>query len=250
MAHPPKPVLTRAIEKLATGHVDRAEERIVLPENQIDGMGQYEVDLGRDVGQRRIRGQAHHLGAAEVADMIRSNDDFIDRATVVAGRPDFDRNARQAVQRLDAPYDLRRPERALVTIEPRREIRDAHLCAMRIRQNGFDNGGVAQVFCIGIDEIRERYLAKALLLVAREQSRKDGIGIETRKAPPNDASVTIDKSRNSAIADQSEIEILKFLLHLIAHERAICAAERASQPRTIEGSENTPLTPGLTWPTE
>ena len=79
---------------------------------------------------------------------------------------------------------------------------------------------------------------------------KTRIRIEARKAPPNDASVTIDYSRNSAIADQSEVEVLKFPLHLIAHGRAICAAERASQPRTIDGSENTPLTPGLTWPTE
>ncbi len=58
------------------------------------------------------------------------------------------------------------------------------------------------------------------------------------------------QAAESAIADQSEIEVLRFLLQLIAHAHAICAADRASHSRTIDGSENTPLTPGLAWLTE
>ena len=63
------------------------------------------------------------------------------------------------------------------------------------------------------------------------------IGIESQKAPPKDASVAFNKSRDTAIADQSQFQVLKPLLSMISHGWAICAAERASQSRTIEGSE-------------
>jgi hypothetical protein len=49
---------------------------------------------------------------------------------------------------------------------------------------------------------------------------------------------------------QTEVEVLRVFLHLITHAHAICAADRASQSLTIDGSENIPLMPGLAWLTE
>ena len=49
-------------------------------------------------------------------------------------------------------------------------------------------------------------VAEALFVAARQQSRESRIGIEARKAPPDDASARIDQSRRAAVADNGQVE--------------------------------------------
>ena len=50
-----------------------------------------------------------------------------------------------------------------------------------------DDRRVAQVGASAGDRPLQHHVAEALLLVAGKQAREDGIGIEARKAPPQDA---------------------------------------------------------------
>ena len=166
---------------------------------------QRKAGLGGDVGDRRVGRQPHDGAAADVADVMRADADLADPFAVVEGRPHLDRDSRQAGDRLDAPHDLRRTVGAAVEIEARREIDDAHLPAARIDENCLDDGGVAQVLRLDLDKVGERHFAKPLLFVSRQQAGEHRIGIEARKAPPNDAPAPVDESGGLAIADQREI---------------------------------------------
>ena len=243
-------MLARSLEEVLARRVDAAEERLVLAEDQGERAGQRKRDLVDDVGERRVGRQPHHLVAADVADVIGADDDVGRRAAVGVGRPDADGDARQAGDRLDAPDDLRRPVAALETIEARREIGDAQLRPLVVGEDGLDDRGVAHIVGLGLDQPGQHDVAEPLLLVARQEARKDRIGIEVRKAPPDDARVAVDERRGAAVADQREIEVLLARLPLRSRQAPLLSANFASHARTSPGLANTPLAPGRGRPTE
>ena len=109
------------------------------------------------------------------------------------------------LERLDPTDDLRRPVDAAEQLEARREIGDAHLRAARIGHRRLDHRGVAQILRLDLDEVGERHFAEPFLFVSRQQAGEYRIGIEARKAPPDDARAPVDKSGGLAIADQRVI---------------------------------------------
>ena len=82
----------------------------------------------------------------DVADVVAADRMLRDRLAVIVGRPQADRDARQAGDRLDDAHELGRPEHAPVLAKARREIGDAHRGALAIRQHRRDDRGVAQIF--------------------------------------------------------------------------------------------------------
>jgi hypothetical protein len=48
--------------------------------------------------------------------------------------------------------------------------------------------------------------AEPLFLIACQQSAKHGIGVESRKAPPDDAAFGVDQGSRAAVADRRQVE--------------------------------------------
>ena len=71
-----------------------------------------------------------------------------------------------------------------------------------------DDRRIAEVSALRVALIVEHDVGEALLLLAGQQAREDGVGIEARKAPPHEAAARIDERRDAAIADQREVERL------------------------------------------
>jgi hypothetical protein len=107
------------------------------------------------------------------------------RHAVARCRAYADRDARQPRDRLDDPHELGRAEDAVVFAKPRREIGDPYRRAFVVGKDGGDDCGIAHVFGRMPDHAMEHDVAKALLLVAGQEPRKDGIAVEARKAPPH-----------------------------------------------------------------
>ena len=106
---------------------------------------------------------------------------------VVEGRPQANGDARQPAQRLDAADDLRGMEGALEAQEARREIGDPHGVAVAVLEHRLDDRRVAHVLRARRRLAVQDDVAEALLLVAGEQGGEHRVGIEARKAPPDDA---------------------------------------------------------------
>ena len=83
-------------------------------------------------------------------------------ATVIIGRTDPNRNARQSRDLLDAANELRGSEDPLVLFEARCEIRDFDDAALAVLENGFHDGGVAQIGCAGFDLVGQDDVAEPL----------------------------------------------------------------------------------------
>src|SRR6185312_12953424 len=250
IARPGQPMIAGPVEKLPAGGVDRAQEGFVLTEDQVHRTREWEGDLVDDVGERRVRGQPQDLSAADVANMIGADDHIGRRTSVIVRRPDANSDARQAGERFDPPDDLRRPILAFKSLEPRPEIGNAHFGAMRVGQNGLDDGRIALVARTGLHDIRERDLAEPNLLVVGQQPRKNRIGIEIRETPPHDARIAVDEGGGAGVADQRQIEILAFRMTAPRHAPSSRPAYSASQSRTALGCVNVPMAPGRLLPTE
>ncbi len=85
---------------------------------------------------------------------------------------------------------------------------------------GLDDRGVADISRFGLHHVGQDHVAKPLLLVAGQQTGEDRIGIETREAPPDDPPGRVDQRRDTAIADQRQIERL-----LLERAGAPCRAD-------------------------
>ena len=205
-AHPIEPVFARALEELARGGVDRRLEGLVRPQDQRDRLDQRERRLVHDIGEGGIGGDAQRVGAARIADVVRPAGTRGARAPVVERRPDPDLDARQAGHRLDAAEDLWRIEHTLETLEAGHEVGDAHGVAGAIAQRGLHDRGVAQIGALRGDRALQHHVAEALLDVAGQQARQDGIGIEAREAPPGDAPDGVHQRSGAAVADDREVE--------------------------------------------
>ncbi len=250
VARPIEPVLPRPLEEVPAGGVDAGQEWFVLAEDQRQRARQGKGDLVDDVGQWRIGRQPHHLFAADVADVIGA-DDHVGRGTAVSmGRANPNGEARQTGDRLDAPDDLRRPIASLEPIEARREIGHVQPRPFLVGEDGFDDRRVARIARLGLDEPGERDVAEPFFLVPSQQTRKNGIGIEVGKAPPDDPGVAVDQSRGAAVADQCKIEVLLARLPLRHRHSTLLSANSASHARTSLGRANMARAPGRSRPTE
>jgi hypothetical protein len=69
-----------------------------------------------------------------------------------------------------------------------------------------DDGGIADVVGRGFGQVLKDHVGEALVLVAGEQAAEHRIGVETRKAPPDDPRTGIDQRGRAAIADYREIQ--------------------------------------------
>ena len=58
------------------------------------------------------------------------------------------------------------------------------------------------------DQAVEHDVGEPLLLIAGEQPAEHGIAIETRKAPPHNASERIDQRDRAAVSDDGKIKVL------------------------------------------
>ena len=205
------------------------------PKIRVIGWVSANVDFLADVGERAVGGEAHDFVAADIADVVGADDEFLDWLPVVVRRPHADGDARQARDRLDAADDLRRTEGALVAVEARREVGDAHRGAARVGQHRLDDRGVAHIARRAAGEFRQHDVAKALLLVARQQPREHRVGIEARKAPPDDARAAVDERGDAAISDQRQIKALFARLSGRPQSALLAFAKAVSQARTPSG---------------
>ena len=103
------------------------------------------------------------------------------------GRAKSYRDPRQAGDRLDDADQLRRPEHPAELTKPRGEIRDPHGAAVAVGEHGRDNSRVAQVVRLAVDHLVEHHVGKTLFLVAGQQPAESRIGVESGKAPPDNA---------------------------------------------------------------
>ena len=176
-AHPVEPVVARALQELARDRIDGGLERLVGPEDQCDGMRQRERGLMGDVGQRRIGRQPQDVGAAGEAHVIGADGLAIARLAVIERRPQPNGDARQSADGLDPADDLGGVKGTLKAHEARREVGDLYRVAVAVLQKGLDDRRVAHVRRSGFRRPvpMDDNVAKALLLVAREQAREDGV---------------------------------------------------------------------------
>ena len=79
-AHPGEPIVARALQELARDAVDGGLERLVGAEDHRHRMRERERRLVRDIGQRRIGGDAQHVGAAAVAHVVGADGLALGRA--------------------------------------------------------------------------------------------------------------------------------------------------------------------------
>ncbi len=186
MPGPGQPVLARAIEKITARRIDCTSERLVGPHRKRDRPRQREGRFRHDVGEGGVRRQAHDVVPAHIADVVRADRILGYGATVVVGWTHADRNIGKAGDRLDAPNDLRWPEDAPVMREAWCEIRDAHLAASSIGHDRLDQCGVANIGCLRVHAVGQNDVAEAFFLVPGQKTRKDWIGIKSRKAPPHE----------------------------------------------------------------
>src|SRR5262249_43674983 len=95
-------------------------------------------------------------------------------------------------------------------------------------------------------DVVENDVGEALLLVAGEQAREQGVAVVARKAPPDDARVRIDERCRPPVAEDGEIETV------IRHEARLwsAGASCSSQARTSAGAAKQPSTPLALRPTE
>ena len=138
-----------------------------------------------------------------------------ERLAVVEGGAHPDPDARQAGNRLDPAIELGGIEDALEALEAGGEVGDAHGVAGVVANDGLHDRRVALVGGLGRGLPLHRNVAEALFLIAGQKPREDRVGIEARKAPPDDASARIDQSRCAAIADDRQVEGLS--LHVERH---------------------------------
>ena len=242
---PVEPVLVRSLLELPSRRLERGAERLVLPEHQGEGAVQGEARLMLDVGQRGVGRETHDGLVARVADMVGADGDVGYRFAVAVGRPHPDRDPRQPADRLDPPDDLRRAKDALVLLEARHEVGDADGAALAVLEHRLHHRGVADVARARLDLIGQDDIREPLFLVAGQQPREDRIGVEPRRAPPDDSRVGIDQSRNPAVADEGVIEVPLAAHAVTVSERVICF----SHPRTAAGSGKVPDTFGAGQPT-
>jgi hypothetical protein len=270
----------RAFDEVAAGRLQVAGERLVGAEYQMQRSRQHERRFAVDQRQRCVSGQADDGGVVGVADVIAAERAMRQRLAIVAGRAHPNRDARQPGDRLDDAIKLRRPEHAAELPEPRREIRDPHLGAVAVRQDGGNDRGVADILRLKIDHVLKHDVREAFFFAAGQQAAENRIAVEPRIAPPHDARAGIDQRRRAAIADHRQIEAVvdrargaatRFALgtgrSIFGEDREIVCpvvhgaapwfsvlwrrlAMRASQPRTDSGFSKWPLTSATTRPTE
>ncbi len=174
--------------------------------NEMKRPRQDERRFAVDVGQCGIGGEPYdHVGAPK-GHVVAADRLLRHRHAVARGRPHPDRDARQPRDRLDDPHELGRAEDAVVFAKPRREIGDPDRRALVVGQDRGDDRGIAHIFGRMLDHAVEHDVAKALLLVAGQEPRKDRIAVEARKAPPHDPRQRVDQRCRAPIADDRKIK--------------------------------------------
>ena len=224
-AHPVEPIVARALEKLARDRVDGGFERLVGAEDQRDGVRQRERCLVCDVGQRRIRREPQNVDTADEAHVVGADRLAVAGLAVVERRPQPDGDTRQSPHGLDAADDLRGVESALEALEARREVGNLDDVAVAVLEDRLHDRRIADVGRSGLARVVQDHVAEALLLLAGQEAREDGIGIKTRKTPPDDAPVGIDEGRHASVADCGELEVVgggmaSLLAHVASREGA------------------------------
>jgi hypothetical protein len=127
----------------------------------------------------------------------------------VMARPQDHPYAGRAMQRPDAPDQLRRTKRAPVIGKARREIGDLDALSARIEQPGAQYRGARIVVLFTALNIEQfhREAAIARQFVARiEQGMEHRVGIEAWQATPHQARTAVDQGADGAIADQRKVE--------------------------------------------
>ena len=209
-----------------------------------------EGDLLDDVRERRVRGQAHHFLAAEIADVIGAEHHFVGLLPIVARWPDADGDARQARHRLNAPDDLRRAESALEALEARRKVCDAQYSAAFVGHDRLDDCGIANILRFAAHHVRHHDVCEAFLFVPGEKAGKHGIAVKTRKAPPDDARLAIHERRHPTIAYQRKVEVLLFGLGNRRQPKFLEPANSLSHARTSAGPAKAHTAPARSPATE
>ena len=247
VSYPAEPIIARPLHEFARRCVDPAAERVVLTEDEGELVIEREGDLLDDVRERRVGGQAHHLFAAEIADVIGAEHRFVGLLPIVARRPHADGDARQARQRLNAPDDLRRTENALEALEARREVGDAQHRAAFVGHDRLDDCGIANIVRFAARHVRHHDVREALLFVAGQQAGKHRIAVKSRKAPPDDARLAIHERRDPTIAYERKVEVLLFGLGDCRQPRFLKPANSLSHARTSAGPAKAHTAPAR-WP--
>ena len=204
--HPVEPVILGPFQELARCQFDGRFEGFVRPQNERDRLHEAKRRLVREVGDGRIRGHAQRVSAPGEAHVVGADRPRGRLAPIVEGRPNADLDARQAGQRLNPAEDLRRIEHPLVALEARREVGDRQCVARLIPNDGLYDRRVAQVAGLVGDRTLHDDVAEALFLVAGQQAREYRIGIEARKAPPQQATLRIPERGRTTIANNGQVE--------------------------------------------
>ena len=219
-SYPLEPVGLRPLEKLAPCLIRGGFERLVATKHQRNRLHESERRFLRNIRQRCVGGNSHRYIAMAIPDVVRSNR-RAGRLSAVGERwPNPNRNARHTTQRLDAPEHLRGMEDALEPWESREEIGNANAIPCSVGADGFEYCGIPHVTGFDGRAIAQQDIAKAFFFFTGDQTAKNWIAIDARRAPPDNASGSIDQCRHSPIADGSQFQIDRRSGHSISPHQA------------------------------
>ncbi len=172
----------------------------------MDRLGEDEGGFLLDIRHRPVGREPDGKVLAAERDVVAADRAIGDRRSIVAGRTHPDGDARQPGHRLDDADELRRAEHTAELTKARREIGDLDRSALAVGQHGRHQRRVALVVRSKVGQVIQDHVGESLLLVARHETGEDGIAIEPRVAPPDEARRRFEQRGGLPVTDDGEIE--------------------------------------------
>ena len=159
--------------------------------------------LPGEIRKRNIRGESKRARESFEANMIGTVQVNGKRLGPAEPRVALHADARRAFQRLDDAEDLRGTEHAIGLLEARREIDDLKFSSRRVK-GGFEYICIVDVRLLAAPSLG-RADQESSPIACIEERRKQGFGIESRQAAPDNISGAFDQRGKLAVADDADI---------------------------------------------
>ena len=203
VARPLAPVIVRPLLEFARDLMHRTRQRLVLRQDEIDGLVQEERRLVEHVGDRHFRRQAQHMVRQDVADMVAAARDFRGLGAVIAGWAQPYADTRRASQTANAANQAQRPEQPPELLEAGRKVQDLDRGPVLREQAGFHDGRVGPVSLFAAQEAFDLDLVEADILLRLQQVAEYRVAVEARHARPDDAPARVEQRGIAAVADHA-----------------------------------------------
>ena len=210
IACPLPPVAACAFVEFAGGLLHRRGEALVGPEQQRDRVLADEHHLFGDERRGRIGRQPQRAPRHDVADVIGPASDLRSMGAVVEGGLQPDADPRRAIEGLDVADHRQWAEDTVVLAVAGREVRDLDAMAVPVEQPGHQDRGVVHVALFAALEIQQLNVVEAAVGVLGDrlqQAAEYRVAVEAGRATPGDPPPGIDEGRESAVADNSKVEV-------------------------------------------